>query len=298
MDRLSDDLVNRVLAQLGISKPAASDLASLQQLYAAWSLFIPFDNTRKLVALRSGTQQTLPGIDASDFFEHWLKYGSGGTCWPVANAFYELLVALGYAATRIAGSMRDMGVLNHASVKVIFDDKEWLAEASLLLNTILPLGGDTIIHQDPVCPVELEKENDTWLLWMKTPPNEEYYACRLHSNPLDRAVFEERYEASRTTSVFNQRIYAKRNYADRMIVLFGNARYSKTSDGLELRELTRDELCEALHNDIGISYELINEWAACGGLEASFEKPSGPRPPAATKLPPSLRQILQQYSNN
>jgi hypothetical protein len=102
-------------------------------------------------------------------------------------------------------------------------------------------------------------------------------------------VFEERYEASRTTSVFNQRIYAKRNYTDRMIILFGNACYSKTINGVEHRELTKDELCETLHHDIGISYELINEWVAGGGLDASFEIAVGPRPPAAKKLPPSLR---------
>ena len=289
MDELPAELVNRVLARLGINKLLATDLASLQQLYAAWSSLVPFDNIRKLVALRSGIQQTLPGIDANDFFEQWLQHGCGATCWPMANAFYELISALGFNVKRIAGSMRDMGVLNHGSVKVIFDDKEWLAEASLLLNRIQPLGNDTVIHNDPVCPMELEKDNDSYLLWLKTPPNEEYYACRLHTNPLDYSVFQERYEASRTTSVFNQRIYAKRNYPDRMIILFGNARYAKTSAGVDHHELTKEELCEALHHDIGISYEMINEWVVCGGLDASFEIPAGPRPPAAKKLPPSLR---------
>lgn len=289
MNGLSAELVNRVLARLGINKPLAADLASLQQLYTAWSSIIPFDNTRKLIALRSGRQETLPGIDANEFFEQWLQYGCGGTCWPVANAFYELVLALGFNAQRIAGSMRDMGVLNHGSVKVLLDNKAFLAEASLLLNRILPLENDTIIHDDPVCPMELEKDDDSYLLWMKTPPNEEYYACRLHTNPLDHSMFQERYEASRTTSVFNQRIYAKRNYPDRMIILFGNTRYVKTSAGVEHHELTKDEVCQALHHDIGISYALINDWVVCGGLEASFEVPAGPRPPAAKKLPPSLR---------
>ncbi len=289
MKELSADLVNRVLARLGFSKPGIADLASLQQLYAVWSRLVPFDNTRKLITLHSGHQQQLPGMDAKDFFEHWLLHGCGGTCWPVANAFYELLFALGFNVQRIAGSMRDMGVLNHGSVKVIFDNKEYLAEASLLLNIVLPLDTHTIIHQDPVCPVELEKDNDNYLLWMKTPPNEEYYACRLHINPLNYSVFEERYEASRTTSVFNQRIYAKRNYSDRMVILFGNSRYIKTINGVEHHELTKDELCEALHIDTGISYELINEWADCGGLDASFEKPSGSKPPPATMKPPSQR---------
>jgi arylamine N-acetyltransferase len=185
MNGLSGDLVNRVLARLDINALISTDAESLQRLYSAWCRHIPFDNIRKMIVLSSGDKQPLPGIDATDFFEHWLQHGCGGTCWPVANAFYELVFALGFNVQRIAGSMRDMGVLNHGSVKVVFDNKEFLAEASLLLNRILPLGNDTIIHHDPVCPMELEKDTDTWLLWMKTPPNEQYYACRLHTNPID-----------------------------------------------------------------------------------------------------------------
>lgn len=40
----------------------------------------------------------------------------------------------------------------------------------------------------------------------------------------------------------------------------------------------------------GISYSLIHKWAACGGLDALFEKPSVSRPPAVLMKPPSQRK--------
>ena len=287
---LSNELVSRVLNRLDVSVPAQKNSESLQILYAAWCKHIPFDNVRKMIALASG-QKTLPGLDATDFFENWLLNGSGATCWPMANAFYELLLSLGYDASRLAGSMHDLGIPNHGSVKVSIDGQDLLAEASLLLNTILPLGEETIIQHDPVIPLELEADAFSHLLWMKTPPNENYFCCRLQSQPVDLSVFEERYEASRTASIFNQRLYAKRNHPGQLIVLWGNTRYSKTTNGIDHRELGKDELCEAMHNDIGISYSLINEWVACGGLDASLEKQQGPRPPAVALKPPSQRQV-------
>jgi len=289
MNGLSNNLVNRVLARLDFRIPAEANLETLQALYATWCSHIPFDNIRKMIALASGDKRVLPGLNAADFFENWLTHGSGATCWPMANAFYELLISLGYDACRIAGSMRDMGMLNHGSVKVVINKQDFLADASLLLNIILPLGQETFLQNDPVYPVELEADKASHLLWMKTPPNEEYFYCRLTGDPVEYSLFDERYEASRAMSIFNQRLYARRNYPDKLILLWGNTRFSKTVNGVDHRELTRDELCEALHHDIGVSYSLINEWATSGGLESSFEKPSGPRPPAITLKPPSQR---------
>jgi hypothetical protein len=58
---------------------------------------------------------------------------------------------------------------------------------------------------------------------------------------------------------------------------------------VDSRDVSPDQLIRALHVDIGLSEALIDEWIAAGGLEASLEPASGPRPPAVTSLPPSLR---------
>src|SRR5262245_40786236 len=118
MNNLSASLKNRVLDRLGLEKPSRADLESLRQLYGAWCRHLPFDNVRKMIALAGNGKQALPGTEATDFFESWLSNGSGATCWPMANALCELLGSLGFATVRIAGYMRDMGVLNHGSIKV------------------------------------------------------------------------------------------------------------------------------------------------------------------------------------
>jgi arylamine N-acetyltransferase len=286
---LSNDLVNRILSKLDIPVPATADLISLQSLYAAWCYHLPFDNIRKMIALRTGGNKPLPGLDAEEFFENWLANGAGATCWPMANAFYELILSFGYKASRVAGYMLDLGILNHGSVKVSVNKQEYFADAPLLLNVLLPLGQGIFIHNDPVTPVELEPKETSNLVWIKPLPGNEYFYCRMISDPVSYSLFEEGYEASRTGSIFNQRLYARRNHPGEMIVLWGNARFSKTVNGIEIRELSPDELCDALHKDIGISYPLINEWAASGSLDNSFEKPSGTRPPAVEVKPPSQR---------
>ncbi len=290
MTELSRKLVKKILVRLGIPSPLVPDPASLEKLYAAWCWHMPFENTRKMVALASDNNEALPGLDANDFFENWLEYGTGGTCWPVANAFYELLVALDFDAFRIAGHMRDLPELNHGSVKVLISDREYLAEASLLLNRILPLGDETLINRDRLYPAELERGDASHLLWLCTPPNEEYFFCRLMHDPVEYSLFKQRYEVSRETSVFNQRLYARRNYQDRMIILYGNMRYTKTVHGIEKSELTKEELSESLHHEIGVSWRQIKKWTSSGGLDRSFTKSASPSTSASELLPPSQRQ--------
>ncbi len=289
MTTISKDLQTQVLNRLGFNEPITTNLQFLERIYFSWCQHVPFDNLRKMIALKSENKQRLPGLDASDFFENWLENGSGATCWPMANAFYELLISIGFDAKRIIGNMRDLGIANHGSVKVSLNGQNYLADASLLLNKVFPLGQDTIIENDPVFPAEIEKEGESHLLWMLTPPGKDFFYCRINSNPADFLVFDNGYEASRNGSIFNQRLYARRNYPGKLIILWGNAYFAKTINGIDCRELTRDEVCQTLHSEIGISEKLINEWVALGCLEASFEIYSGPTPPPVTIKPPSQR---------
>ena len=242
-----------------------------------------------MIALKSENKQNLPGLDASDFFKNWLEHGTGATCWPMANAFYELLISIGFDARRITGYMRDLGVLNHGSVKVTINGQNYIADASLLLNKVFLIGQDTLIENDPVFQAEIEKDGESHLLWMQTPPGNDFFYCRILSNPVEFPVFDEGYEESRERSIFNQRLYVRRNYPGKIIILRGNTYFSKTIEGIEQRELSGDEVCHTLQKEIGISRKLINDWVISGCLDASLEKPSGPPPPPLKIKPPSQR---------
>ena len=133
-------LRRRVLERLGLPGPPPLTLAGLAALYRAWCASVPFENTRKMMALRTGGDGELPGARAADFLAHLIDHGTGGTCWPSSNALYAVASALGFDARRVAGSMRDLGVVSHASVKVRIDGADWLVDSSMLTNEPTPLG--------------------------------------------------------------------------------------------------------------------------------------------------------------
>jgi len=239
---LQDDLRDRVLERLGFSHFPTPNLECLEALYCAWCARIPFDNVRKMIALRAKESRSLPGGQSREFFENWLSFGAGGTCWPTSNGLFELLCSLGFEAQRITGCMRDLGIINHASVKVRIDDLDWLVDSSLLTNVPLPLSHNVFIHTDPVFAVEVEPDERTHVIWSNTPPNSTYLPCRLLANPADHACYLEKYERSRNQSPFNQRLYARRNRPGELLVLVGNTRFSRTARGLESSNLSPSRL--------------------------------------------------------
>jgi len=203
---LNGALQELVLERLGFQSQPTVELAGLQAIYRAWCAHVPFDNVRKMIALRSGPNCPLPGGHAIPFFEGWLADGTGGTCWPTSNALFELLRSLGFAACRITGSMRDLGSVNHASVKVALDGREWLVDSSLLSNVALPLNDEAFIHDDPVFSAQVEPDDSTHVVWSHTPPNSTWLPCRLSQATASHASYLARYEESRVRSPFNQRL--------------------------------------------------------------------------------------------
>jgi N-hydroxyarylamine O-acetyltransferase len=129
---------------------------------------------RKTIALRTKPDLPLPGGHAAEFFEDWLADGTGGTCWPTSNALFELLSSLGFQARRAAGAMLDLGIVDHATVKVTIDGYDWLVDSSLLCNVPLLLGHGVFIHDDPVFEAEMEFADGAHVVWSHTPPNSSY----------------------------------------------------------------------------------------------------------------------------
>lgn len=287
---LDPDLRDRILERLGFSTPPTPDPEDLRALYKAWCENVPFDNVRKMIALRTSDERPLPGGHAEDFFVNWLADHCGGTCWPTSNALFELARSLGFDTRRIVGCMRDLGIVNHASVVIRTDGRDWLVDSSLLYNVPLPLDQRVFMHSDAVIPAEVEPlEGGQYLLWVDVPPNSGCMACRLRTDEVSHALYLASYEASRDRSPFNQRLYARRNRPGELLMLVGNTRFSKTTAGTSSRDLSPSEVKDALREDIGISESLIDRWVRSGSLDASFEPPSGPKPPSTERQPPSRR---------
>ncbi|HYF50044.1 MAG TPA: arylamine N-acetyltransferase [Planctomycetota bacterium] len=280
---MPSELRGRVLKRLGLLHTPSSDMKGLSAVYRAWCAAVPFDNIRKMIALRTQASGSLPGSDAIDFFEAWLAYGCGGTCWASNNALYTLLRSLGFQARPVAGSMRDVGVINHGSIKVALDRRDWLVDSSMLTNEPLPLGSSVYISKDRVFGGEVEPVDGTHIVWMAVPPHDDGFPCRLLQDPIDPAFQMKAYEASRSQSPFNERIYARRNRPDAMVVVRGPTRFQRSARGVERMDLSREQLCAVLCEEIGISETLVEAWVRSGGLDATFVPFSGP-PPAPLKM--------------
>jgi len=146
---LDNDLVERVLERLGLRRRPDVSLPALADLYDRWSRRVPFDNIRKLIHVRGNDPRPLPGDSPNEFFEAWLRHGTGGTCWGGNGALCELLIALGYDARRAAATMMVAPDIppNHGSVVAHLDGRRYVVDASMLFVEPLPLRAGARVAQ-------------------------------------------------------------------------------------------------------------------------------------------------------
>ena len=144
--------------------------------------------------------------------------------------------------------MFDVPPINHGSVKVRIDGADWLADSSMLSGVPLPLTDAVFVSHGEAVGVEVEPVGESQFVWVEFPPLPEFVPCSLQLDPVDAALYHERYEWSREMSPFNERLYLRKVTPDGLIVLLGHTRFRKTPDGLEAEDLSRDGLCGALHD--------------------------------------------------
>lgn len=258
-DRILPETARRVLERLGFSAPPAVTWEGLDRLYRSWCRLVPFDNARKRLALLARDRSPLPGGLAEDYFEAWLRDGTGGTCWPSSNALYALLKVCGFDARRIAGSMGDRDELNHASVVVRLAGQEYLADASMLTEAVVPVARDEKLEiDDPLHPVRVEPAAAGWLVHWANPTARDTIPCRLGEQAVDHLFCLERYELTRSDSPFNDRLYARRNRERSVLTLDGLTRFAKSPARVERNVLTPEEAADVLRSEWGFSPEFVN----------------------------------------
>lgn len=287
--REHDHLDTRVRARLGLPDGLPRDLDGLRVFYRAWCDHVPFDNVRKMIALKGGTGGPLPGGDPDDFLGHWLAHGTGGTCWPSNNALFAVARALGFDARRAACSMGDSGSRNHGTTIARVTGTDWMVDSSMLTNQPLPLGPEVFVIRDPVFAAEVEPDGGAHVVWTPGGGGTSFNPCRVLVDPVDHDFCLAAYEASRETSPFNHRLYARRNHPGEVRALIGRTRISKRAGGVERRDLSSDALCAALVEDMGLSEEIVGTWARSGALEATFEADAAPKRESVVRKAPSQR---------
>lgn len=261
------DLVERAFAKLGLAGRPSPDKPGLDALYAAWCRNVPFDNLRKRIALASGMPDPLPGGLAEDFLAAWLAHGTGGTCWPSSNGLHALVAAAGFDVRRVSASMFDRNDHNHGSLIVRLDGGEWMVDSSIQNGWPIRLERGVASNEpDPVHPIRVEPVGESFRVHWGMTQSRDTLPCRLMQDPVDEAFYLERYEISRGYSVFNNALYARRNFPGRLVSYVGRTRHEKTSQGVASRALEPAELRDALVGEMGYSPAIVRELETTAGL--------------------------------
>lgn len=262
---LEPELVERVLAKMMLNAKPKNDLAGLNQLYHAWCASIPFDSIQKRIWLESDRDWPMTGSHATEFFENWLKHGTGGTCWPTAEGLYALLVACGFNTRRVAGGMH-IGVgepwADHGSVMVDIDGVTYLPDPSIIHFEVLPLVPgqsskvDTGVNRAEA--VATEKGFD--IKWMPGHLREWVaYRTDPELDPIDHDFLVSRYEWSVDVSNFNNALFITRRFPDRIISV-GRANYIEVAadDTLTVTVVEEDVRRKLLVEEFGLSEEILD----------------------------------------
>ncbi|HEX5096526.1 MAG TPA: arylamine N-acetyltransferase [Acidimicrobiia bacterium] len=255
--------VDAILERLGLGARPAPDLDGLARVYLAWCRNVPFDNVVKRVHMASGDTGPIPNGPPDAFFDWYLRHGTGGTCWPSANALHALLVGLGFDARRGSAAMADSKIdgeyaHSHGTTLVRVDGTDHWVDTSMLTDRVLPLArGATTSIPGPVHPLRAEPVGDRWRVWWEPGPRGQEMSCLLLSADTTSEHYLARYEFSRGWSPFNLWVHAVRNTERGRLTLTNGTRYERRADGGDTRALDVGDRTKVLVEEFGYSEEIV-----------------------------------------
>jgi N-hydroxyarylamine O-acetyltransferase len=237
-------MVEAVLERLGLDDRPSLDAPGLASLYEAWGQRVPWDCARKRLYFAAGCDGRLPASTAEDFFDGWLRHGTGGTCWAGSIALHGLLASLGFDARFGAGQVQTnhrqplTPVPSHGTTIVRFDGDDVIVDSSFLTREPLPLVDDDRTFR--FAPFH-DAGARFWRIVLDDVPAE---------------MVDAWHEATRQTSSFNRFLNARRNDGDEVVGWsFGHGVRLRTDGTVEHDEGGRKPwLVEVL----GFSEELVD----------------------------------------
>ena len=275
-------LIERSLSKLGLSARPEPTWPGLKTIYAAWCLKVPFDNVRKLIHLRRGNCGALPGDAADEFFEAWLRHGTGGTCWAGNGALQSLLRSLGFDARRGLGTMLVTANLppNHGTVLVSCERDRYLVDASMLHGEPLRLdehAATSIAH--PAWGVACLVREGQWSIRWRPLHATDGLDCRIEQLDVSEQSFSERHEQSRGWGPFNYAVYARVNRADAALGTAFGQRVDLVASGRVVQcTLPPEQRAQFLIEELGMDEGLITQ------LPPDLPTPPPPESAAARRL--------------
>jgi N-hydroxyarylamine O-acetyltransferase len=266
MTRSSDflplNLVERVLLKLELRNRPEPTLVGLSSLFEAWCRNVPFDNVRKLIHLRADDAGPFPGDDSVEFFEAWLRDGTGGTCWGTNGALFRLVRSLGFTAMRGEATMlaAPNAPPNHGTVIVTIDCARYIVDGTFLQLEPLRIDENEITRAgNDHWSIECAMRDGHWIIRWRPSHTPDGMDCRIERLEVPAELFRERHEATRPWSPFNYQVYARSVRGGSMLSISFGERVEQTSDGRMLRTPLDDEgRRRVLIEEFGMSEEIVS----------------------------------------
>ncbi|MEQ4530593.1 MAG: arylamine N-acetyltransferase [Mixta sp.] len=235
---ISVSLREQVLAKLGFSAPPEVSDQGLAQVYRAWCQRVPFDNVLKRIQSQHDRQTPLPGFTPTDFFNQWLRFGVGGTCWASQGAICALLASLGFnvkygLSTMLSPRPQPGPSPGHGTLVVDTGDGPLIVDATMLHGSPLSLRAGQAAH--PVWGTRTHFSDGYWCINWK-PLGRPWVDCRLLDLDAPAAEFPRRHELSRDNSRFNSATLIRRAGEETIIGMVKGEKIVRQADGQEIRQ--------------------------------------------------------------
>lgn len=258
---LRPKVLEQTLERFGFSRRPEPTLESLQALYKAWSRCVGYDNVQKRVYYAEGRTGPFPNMDPNDFLNAWMKHGTGGSCWPSAEAWFQILLSLGFDVRRVAGQMLecdDPMKPNHGTVIATINSVEYAVDTGMVGEDPLPL----------IPGIETASPNKAFGLWSTGKgdiwwrPGHSRRAIQYVTqfDPCTGPYFAERYEKTKEFSLFNDVLYVRRNKNDGIVTVGRGNRIVVTPDGeMSATPINPDEMKRILIEEMHLSEEIASK---------------------------------------
>ena len=142
---ISNSLKTEILSYLGCN-PKAPTLRYLNRLIHAYIRKVPWESVSRIIK-RHTTPETrdCPRLP-EEFWSNAMLYGFGGTCFESSQAFYSLLMALGYEGYLTVNDMSESRGC-HAAIIILLHDQKFLVDITIPVHVAVHIAPQKIVRR-------------------------------------------------------------------------------------------------------------------------------------------------------
>ena len=258
---LTDENYEKVLDRFGFGSRPDPTLDNLNKLYKAWCRGVGYDNILKRVYYARKETGPFPVMEPNDFVTTWLKHGTSGSCWPTAEALFNILLKSGYDVERVSSEMLNCGDPmrpNHGTCFVHIDGEIYLADTGVVAEEVLQLiDGKETRTTSKAFGIMSKGDGHVW--WRPSHSNQDVEIAMIDGD-CSNEYFAHRYEKTKEFSLFNHSLYVRKNKNDG-IVTYGRGNIIRVNPEGEMSVTPTDlkDLPALLIEEMGLSEEIVSQ---------------------------------------